>query len=87
MWQKGQIAPSTEQQRAQSLAEGSELLTEVSYESLQNNPDVLSSGQASSLHVRFEGVSNKQEIPADQYRQMLKELNFKQRALVIYIPS
>ena len=32
-----QIAPSTEESRAQSLAEGSELLTEVSQQDLQDN--------------------------------------------------
>ena len=79
-----QIAPSTEEHRAQSLAEGNELLTEVSREDLQDNANVLTSGQASSLHVRFEGAANKQEIPADQYRQMLRELNTKQRAIVMF---
>ena len=32
-----QIAPSTEETRAQSLAEGGELLTEVSQQDLQDN--------------------------------------------------
>ena len=76
-----QIAPSTEESRSRSLAEGSESLTEVSQEDLQDNTNMLTSAPMTSLHVRFEGAANKQEIPADQYRQMLRE---KQRAIVMF---
>ena len=62
------IAPSTEEGRAQSMAEGVEQLTELSQQDLHDNQAILTSG-ASALHVRFEGASNCQEIPADQYRQ------------------
>ena len=51
------IAPSTEESRAQSMAEGVEQLTEVSQQDLCDNQAILTSG-ASALHVRFEGVSN-----------------------------
>ena len=68
------IAPSTEESRAQSMAEGVEQLTEVSQQDLRDNQAILTSG-ASALHVRFEGASNCQEIPADQYRQYLREIH------------
>ena len=34
--------------------------------------------------MRFEGAANRQEIPAAQYREMLRELNTKQRAIVMF---
>ena len=68
------IAPSTEQSRSQSLAEGSELLTEVSQEDLRENANLMTSTTTASLHVRFESATNRQEIPPDQYRQLLREL-------------
>ena len=49
------IAPSTEEHRLHSIAEGSELLTEVSQ---QDNQNILSQ---SSMHIRFESAANKQE--------------------------
>ena len=77
------IAPSTEESRAQSMAEGVETLTELSQQELRDNEAILTSG-ASALHVRFEGASNCQEIPADQYRQYLRELNEQQRSIVMF---
>ena len=77
------IAPSTEEGRAQSMAEGVEQLTELSQQDLRDNQAILTSG-ASALHVRFEGASNCQEIPADQYRQYLRELNEQQRSIVMF---
>ena len=78
------IAPSTEASRSQSLAEGSEPLTEVSNEDLQDNANILSSGTTANLHVRFDSATNQQVIPADQYREMLRELNDKQRSIVMF---
>ena len=47
-----QIAPSTEQARVQSSAEGSEILTDVSQEDLRNNAE-LSTATTTILHARF----------------------------------
>ena len=77
------IAPSTEESRAQSMAKGVEQLTELSQQDLCDNQAILTSG-ASALHVRFEGASNCQEIPADQYRQYLREQNEQQRSIVMF---
>ena len=77
------IAPSTEESRARSLAEGSEQITEVSREDLQDNENILTAATA-NLHVRFESAINQQEIPADQYRQYLRELNDQQRSIVLF---
>ena len=78
-----QIAPSTEEARAQALAEGSQVLTDVSQEDLRDNAELMTN-TTTNLHARFESVSNSQEIPADEYRTILRKLNDKQRAIVMF---
>ena len=75
------LAPSTEEHRLQSIAEGSEQLTEVSQQDLQDNQSIMSQ---SSLHIKFESSANKQEIPPEQYRQYIRELNDEQRSIVMF---
>ena len=75
------IAPSTEEHRLHSIAEGSEQLTEVSQQDLQDNQNILSQ---SSLHVRFESSANRPEMPPEQYRQYMRELNDEQRSIVMF---
>ena len=75
------IAPSTEEHRLHSIAEGTEQLTEVSQQDLQDNQNILSQ---SSLHVRFESSANRSEIPPEQYRQSMRELNDEQRSIVMF---
>ena len=80
-----QIAPTTEQARAQAVAEGSELLTDVSQEDLQDNANLLvSTTTTTNLHTRFESAANRHEIAADEYRRLLRELNVKQKAIVMF---
>ena len=66
------IVPSTEESRSQSLAEGSEPLTEVSQEDLRDNANLMTSTTTASLHVLFESATTQQDIPSDQYRQLLR---------------
>ena len=75
------IAPSTEEHRLHSIAEGTEQLTEVFQQDLQDNQNILSQ---SSLHVRFESSTNRSEIPPEQYRQYMRELNDKQQSIVMF---
>ena len=75
------IAPSTEENRLHSIAEGAEQLTELSQQDLRDDQNMLSQP---SLHVRFESSANKQEIPPDQYRQYIRELNDKQKSIVMF---
>ena len=79
-----QLAPSTEANRAQSLAEGSESLTELSDQDLVDHANMFSSSTTSTLHTRFESAANKHEIPADEYRALLRGLNTKQKQLVMF---
>ena len=78
-----QIAPTTEQARAQSLAEGSELLTDVSQEDLRDNANLLTA-TTTNLRTRFESAAHRNEIAADEYRRLLRELNIKQKAIVMF---
>ena len=78
------IAPSTEEARSQSVAEGSESLTEVSQEDLRDNANLMTSSATANLHARFENATKTQEIPPDHYRQLLKELNSKQWDMVMF---
>ena len=75
------IAPSTEENRLLSIAQGSEQLTEVSQQDLQDNRNILSQ---SSIHIRFESAANKQEIPPEQYRQYIRDLNDQQKSIVMF---
>ena len=59
----------------QSIAEGSEQVSQ------EDNQSILSQ---SSLHIRFESSANKQEIPPEQYRQYIRELNDEQRSIVMF---
>ena len=77
------IAPSTEESRLHSIAEGSEQLTEVSQQDLQDNQNILTSA-TTNLHVRFESAANQQEIPPGQYRQYIRQLNDQQRSIVMF---
>jgi len=81
-----EIASSAEESRSHSLQVGSETLTELSQEDLQANLDILneSGSGPTGLSMRFEGSSNKQEIPADEYRRLLRQLNAKQKDIVMY---
>ena len=56
----------TEEARAQALAKGSEVLTDVSQEDLRDNAALMTT-TTTTLHARFESASNTDEIPADEY--------------------
>ena len=51
---------------------------------MQDNANLLTSASQASLHVRFDSAANKQEIPADEYRKLVRGLNVKQRAIVMF---
>ena len=79
------IAPSTEEGRSRAHVEGEEQLTEVAPEDLQDHANVFESSSVShGLQARFESAANKEEIPADEYRRLLRGLNEKQRGIVMF---
>ena len=78
------IAPCTEESRSRALEEGQELLTKVTQEDLNDHSNLFNSSMSTNLQARFESVANKEEIPADEYRMLLRGLNEKQKAIVMF---
>ena len=79
-----EIAPSTEESRTRSVEEGIESLTEITQQDLQDNVDILNSSTTSRIQTRFESAANTEEIPADEYRRLIRGLNTKQKSIVMY---
>ena len=78
------LPPTLESNQGQSIAEGVELLTEISQDDIEHNTNLFTSITQSSVHARLETAANKQEIPADEYRTLLRGLNAKQRQVVMF---
>ena len=79
-----QLAPGTEANRANSLAEGSQSLTEVSDQDLVDNANLFTSSTTSTIHTRYDSAANSQEIPPEEYRKLLRGLNTKQKQIVMF---
>ena len=75
------IAPTAEENRIQEEADGYEELTNVDQDDLDanSNMDQQSSGSlVAELHTRYESEALKEEIPPEEYRSMIRNLNKKQ---------
>ena len=80
-----QIAHSTEDSNGQIAWEGSELLTDISWQDLDNAKLMQTHGRSpAGLSVRFESSANPQIIAPDEYRKLTRGLNNKQRAMIMY---
>ena len=81
-----QLAPNTEGNRAHAEQEGTEILTEVSEQDLIDNANLLQSNArgVSGLSYRFEAAANSGIIAPEEYRKLIRGLNSKQRAMVMY---
>ena len=79
-----QLAPGTEANRLEQEAEGPESLTEMSEQDVRDSRDLFTASTTSTLHVRFEGVANSNEIPPEQYRKLFRGLNRKQKQIVMF---
>ena len=77
-----QLAPSTQEGQHRARLEGEESLTEMTGEDLANNARVIDSTSNSSVQVRYDRAANANEIPPDEYRCMMRQLNDKQREIV-----
>ena len=69
-----QLAPGTEANRANSLAEGS----------LVDNANLFTTSTTSTIHTRYESAANSHEIPPEEYRKLLRGLNTKQKQIVMF---
>ena len=81
-----QLAPNTEDSRSHAEQQGTESLTEVSEQDLIDNANLLQSNArgASGLSYRFEAAANPQVIPPEEYRKLIRGLNSKQRAMIMF---
>ena len=82
------LAPSTEANRARLAAQGDELLTEVSQQDLVDNAQMFTSSSRSRMvATRFDSAAKSPVIEPQMYRQMLRDLNEKQRDIVTFNQS
>ena len=81
-----QIAPSTQASNAQAAEQGVETLTELAEQDLIDNANLVQGSTTGSggLSVRYEGAANPAVIPPDEYRELMRGLNSKQRAMIMY---
>ena len=80
MWD--QLATLTEGQHCASQ-QGDETLTDMSEEDLRHNSHVMDTTSVPVLG-RYEKAANSEEIPPDEYRQLVRQLNDKQRDIVMF---
>ena len=79
-----QLAPSTQEGQHRACVEGDQPLTEMTDEDLAHNSRLLDPTSASSVHVRYERAANANEICPDEYRRLMRQLNDKQREIVMF---
>ena len=75
------IAPRSEESRLQEEEEGYEQLTNLEEEDIQGSSTLSTQPTGSfvaQLHARYEAEANKQELPTEEYRAMMRLLNEKQ---------
>ena len=81
MWET--IAPTSEENRLQE--QGFEHLTNLEDEDIQANSDLNTQAAGSfveQLHARYDAETHKQELPAEEYRVIMRQLNDKQLEIV-----
>ena len=79
MWST--IAPTSEESRLQEEEEGYEQLTDLEEEDMQASSTLSTQPTGSfvaQLQARYEAEANKLELPAEEYRAMMRLLNDKQ---------
>ena len=79
-----QVAPGAAEQQAQAQAEGAEEMITIEQEDLDANASLFQQQQTTPLLQRFSLEINRALIPPDEYRQLMRGLNTKQRQIVNY---
>ena len=79
-----QVAPGAAEQQAQAEAEGSEELRTIEQEDLDANATIFQQQQTTPFIERFNVEASRELIPPDQYRELMRGLNSKQRLVVNY---
>lgn len=80
-----QLAPCTEANQAQLLQQESEILSELCDQDIRDNAELTnSSPRAQAVSVRFDGAAKSPVIPPNLYRELLRNLNPKQKEIVMF---
>ena len=79
-----QVAPGAAEQQALAEAEGTEEVHTIEQEELDANAQLFQRLQTAPLLQRFGMETNRQLIPPDQYRELMRGLNIKQKLVVNY---
>ena len=80
-----QMAPSNQEGQLRSMNEGTDNLTDLSQEDLLANARILAqSSDAGRIQSRYESAANASEIQPNEYRQMMRQLNDKQKEIVMF---
>lgn len=77
-----QVAPGTSEQQARDQDEGTEEMHSIEQEDLDANAQILQQQQTVPLLQRFSAEINRELLPPDEYRAMMRELNCKQKQVV-----
>ena len=81
-----QLAPTTEHSNYNAREQGDETLTDISEQDLVDNANLMASNASNmaGLSVRLESAANPQLIAPDEYRRLMRGLNSKQRAMIMF---
>ena len=88
-----ELAPGAEHDSGRDCEEGNEIVSNLEQEDIDDNAailndptgsDSISGNGPAQLANRFESAANKDIIPADEYRSLMRGLNTKQREIVMY---
>lgn len=87
------LAPGAEHDSGRDHEEGNEIVSNLEQEDIDDNAailndptgsDSISGNGPAQLANRFESAANKDIIPSDEYRSLMRGLNTKQKEIVMY---
>ena len=79
------IAPNTEENRLNALREGEEMLTNLNQDDINDNNALLTNVSSSTnVFQRYESACNTDVLSPEEYRKMMRQLNKKQKQIVMY---
>lgn len=79
-----QVAPGASEQQTRDQAEHIEELHNIEQEDLDANAQIFQQQQTAPLLQRFNAETNRELIPADQYRALMRGLNCKQKQVISF---
>ena len=78
------IAPNTEENRLNALREGEEMLTNLNQDDINDNNALLTNVSSSTnILQRYESACNIDVLSPEEYRKMMRQLNKKQKQIVM----